>query len=276
MAARPTSQAPQACAATGACGRREDPSRAPYRHSSPTDRELEAGVRVLELWRGGNGAVTVVAIDGYGASGKSTIAERLCSRTGASLVRTDDFFLPPVRRFKVSEPGEPGRAKAPPAGGTWRRIASFYDLRRLRVEALEPLRAGHEAVFRSFDWDSGVVSGKETRVEPNNLVLLEGVCSGAPELGDLVDRAIYVDTPGPTRLRRLRDRIAPEDWDEEWLRAERRYFSGTRPLESFDLVIRGTVDARLGATRSSRAGRGPARGYIRRRRAQRVTRSGTD
>jgi len=243
MSAPRTSQALQACAAIRAPGRHEDTGRAPGEHGLPSDRELDVAVRALKLWRGGNGAVTVVAIDGYGASGKSTIAERLCSRTGASVLRTDDFFLPSARQFKVSEPGEQGRATAQSVARTGRRIASFYDLRRLRAEALEPLREGHEAVFCSFDWDSGVVSGEKTRVGPNNLVLLEGVCSGATELGDLVDRAIYVDTPELERLRRLRDRIAPEDWDEEWLRAEKRYFSGARPLESFDLVIRGTGEA---------------------------------
>src|SRR5208282_4979062 len=101
----------------------------------PTEDELAAAVSTLHLWRGANRGVTIVAIDGYGASGKSTIADLLCPRTGASLVRTDDFFLPAARH--------------PDAGGTaaesGRLITSFYDLRRLRAEALEPLRAGREA-----------------------------------------------------------------------------------------------------------------------------------
>ena len=113
---------------------------------------------------------------------------------------------------------------------------------RMRAEALEPLRAGREAVFRPYDWDAGAVSRARTRVAPSDLVLLEGVYSGAPELGDLVDRAICVDTPEPERLRRLRGRIAPEDWDYEWLAAEQEYFAGVRPLHSFDLVIGGTGD----------------------------------
>jgi para-aminobenzoate synthetase len=194
----------------------------------------------LGLWQSANQGVTTVAIDGYGASGKSTIAARLCSRTGACLVRTDDFFLPSSRRPGAGEPGEPGRARSAPGGESGRLIASFYDLRRLRAEALEPLRAGQEAVFYGFDWHCGAIASLKTRVEPKELVLVEGVCSAAPQLSDLVDRAIFVDTPEPERLSRLRGRIAPQDWDWEWLQAEKQYFSTTRPRRSFDLVISGT------------------------------------
>ena len=158
---------------------------------------------------------------------------------GASLVRMDDFFVPPVQQVLVAERGEPAIVKVGAVGEPVRGIGSFYDVKRLRVEGLEPLRAGREAVLHAFDWDLGTVAGKETHVEPSDLVMLEGVYSGAPELRDLVDRAIYVDTPETERLRRLRGRVAPEEWDEQWLWAEREYFAHARPLESFDLVIPG-------------------------------------
>ncbi len=224
---------------SGAPGRREHPGGTQEGRGGLTDEVIDLAVRALELWRGAGGGVTIVAIDGHGASGKSTIAEGLCARTGASIVRTDDFFMSRGQDVPVAERGEPRSVTAASVGETGRRIGSYYDVSRLRAEGLEPLRAGREAVFRAFDWDLGAVSSKQTRVEPNDLVLLEGVYSGAPELGDLVDRAIYVDTPEPERLRRLRGRIAPEDWDEEWLRAEKEYFDSARPLKSFDFVIRG-------------------------------------
>jgi len=157
----------------------------------PTEDELAAAVSTLHLWRGANRGVTIVAIDGYGASGKSTIADLLCPRTGASLVRTDDFFLPAARH--------------PDAGGTaaesGRLITSFYDLRRLRAEALEPLRAGREAVFHAFDWDRGAGSSVKTRVAPKGLVLVEGVCLAAPELSDLVDRRSLSTRPSQSAWR---------------------------------------------------------------------------
>jgi len=238
-----SSQAKQASTVTGAPGRRDRSGREREGPSGLAD-ELVVAVAALTRWRDASGGVTVVAIDGHGASGKSTAAESLCATTGASLVHTDDFFVPSGQG--VAGPDRPGpwRAPATPAEETGRRLASYYEVIRLRLEALEPLRAGHEAVFHAFDCDSGAVSGEVTRVKPSSLVLLEGVYSAAPELGDLVDKAIYVDTPEPERLRRLRRSVAPEDWDAEWLRAEKEYFTGTRPLESSDLVIRGAGGAR--------------------------------
>ncbi len=201
---------------------------------------LEGAVAALQLWRCASASVAIVAIDGYGASGKSTIADHLCAATGASLVRTDDFFLPTERQPRAGAGGKAGGAGEPALGEASRPLVSFYDLTRLRAEALELLSAGHEAVFNAFDWDTGAISGRLTRVEPADLVLVEGVCSSAPELSDLVDRAIFVDTPEPDRLRRLEGRIAPQDWDWDWLAAEKHYFSATRPMTSFDLVIRGS------------------------------------
>jgi hypothetical protein len=77
-------------------------------------------------------------------------------------------------------------------------------------------------------------------VAPTEIVLVEGVYSGSPDLADLVDKVIYVDTPEKERLYRLQGLIAPGDWDEDWLAAERDYFCTVRPLESVDLVISGS------------------------------------
>ena len=77
-------------------------------------------------------------------------------------------------------------------------------------------------------------------IAPAGLILLDGVYSGAPELADLIDRAVFVQTPETERLRRLRTLVAPEDWDNEWLQAEKSYFTGVRPPRSFDLVVPGT------------------------------------
>jgi uridine kinase len=193
------------------------------RREGPSSEVLEVVAGVLARWRRASGGVSLVAVDGHGASGKTTIAEHLRAMTGASLVHTDDFYVPVER------------------GSGRRGIWSHYDVSRLRAEALEPLRVGREAVFQSFDWGSGAVAGDLTHVAPSELVIVEGVYSAALELADLVDKAIYVDTPEPERLARLEARVAPEDWDAEWLAAEKEYFATTRPMDSFDLVIRGSA-----------------------------------
>ena len=173
----------------------------------------------------GRPEVFVLAIDGHGGSGKTTIATEVAGLTGAALVHTDDFF-----------------AESAPAPGIQWPMTSYYDWRRLREQALLPLRARRRASFRPVTWDIGGAPAGVVTVDPADLIVVEGVFSAAPELADQVDRAVFIDTPEPERLRRVRGRIAPEDWDEDWLRAEQAYFRLVRPPASFDLVLPGTFD----------------------------------
>lgn len=190
----------------------------------PGSRGEAAARRVISAaagWRAGHDAdVLVIAIDGHGAAGKSTLAAAVAEATGAALVHTDDFFDP-------AAPREQG-------------LSGYYDWRRLRAEALEPLRAGRAAEFRRFDWEHGRGLDGTVSVAPGPLIVLEGVFSASPELSDLVDRSVLVDTPEPERLRRLRAQTTPSEWDDEWLKAEQAYFGLTRPPPSFDLVVSGT------------------------------------
>jgi uridine kinase len=194
-------------------------------------------IGAVAKWRAGLPGVFVVAIDGPGGSGKTTIAAAVAAATGAALVHTDDFFIDPCRPQAASASATPFLERPP------RPLAGYYDWRRLRAEALAPLRARGGATFRRFDWERGHGLGGTVRVEPGDLILVEGVFSAAPELADLVDRAVFVDTPEPERLRRLRRRVAPEEWDEDWLTAERAYFGRARAPASFDLVVQGTGPA---------------------------------
>ncbi len=181
-----------------------------------------AGWRTAAPGRPGPPGVFVLAIDGHGGSGKTTIATEVAGLTGAALVHTDDFFAEPA-----------------PAPGIQRPMTSYYDWRRLREQALLPLRARRRASFRRVTWDSDGGPADVVTVDPAGLVVVEGVFSAAPELADQVDRAVFVDTPEPERLRRVRARISSEDWDDGWLRAEQAYFRLIRPPSSFDLVVSG-------------------------------------
>lgn len=203
-------------------------------------------ITAVARWRGGHSPL-VIAIDGHGGAGKSAIAGLVAAATGAALVHTDDFFTP--------------------SGG--RAISRYYDWARLRSEALEPLRAGRSASFRRYDWGPGTGGGgtggggtaaggpagestasesparestareSTVTVRPSSLIVVEGVSSAAPALSDLVHRAVFVDTPAPERLGRLRARVRPDEWDDEWLAAEQAYFDTTRPRSSFDLIVSG-------------------------------------
>ncbi len=151
----------------------------------------------------------MVAIDGHGAAGKTTIAGEVAIALDAMIVHTDDYF------YDEREAGDR------------RPMAQYYAWQALREEQLEP----------TIEWLRGGGIGPSPQPP---LVLVEGVSSASPALADLVDRTVFVSTPEPLRLQRLHGRISDEEWDEEWLYAERLYFA-SRPPDSFDLVVSGSA-----------------------------------
>jgi uridine kinase len=173
--------------------------------------------------------VAVVAIDGHSGAGKSTLALAVAGSLDAAVITGDDFYA-------VMD--DTTRLRLTPAEGA----AQYFDWRRLRREALEPLRAGGDAAFHPFHWIVGTgFSPDATTVSARRLVLLEGVYSGRPELCDLVDAAVLVEVDERTRRERLVARGHDHgDWGTRWEAAERYYFEFIRRPESFDLAVTGT------------------------------------
>jgi uridine kinase len=177
---------------------------------TPASAQIVAAIRG---WQTNAPPPLVVAIDGHGAAGKTTIAAAVSTALDAVIVHTDSYF-----------------------GGTLetddqRPMAHYYDWEALRREALQP----------AIDWlrsGPGIGSGP-------GLILVEGVSAAAPALADLVAHTVFVATPEPIRIERLHNRIADEEWDEGWLAAERVYFA-SRPPESFDLVVPGSTESAPG------------------------------
>lgn len=192
---------------------------------------VSAAARVIadrvDAWRLVGGRPLVLALDGHGASGKSTIARHLALAVGAALVATDDFFQ--------AGSGQEGLGSDEPLG-------RYYDWTRLRSEALQPLRQGQRASFRSSNPFVPDRDGEWISVEPSPVIVLEGVGAASDALDGLVDRRVLVRTSDPERLARLRARVSPEDWDEEWLAEERRYLA-SRPDAVFDLIVSGECES---------------------------------
>jgi uridine kinase len=181
----------------------------------------------------------VVALDGRSGTGKSTLAARLAARVGAAVVPGDDFY---------AGGNDAAWARLAPAA----RADRCIDWRRLRIEALEPLRAGQPAVWHPFDFATG--TGLATRTEvrtPAPVIVLDGVYSARPELRDMVDLAVLVAlTDDGLRRRRL---VAREGetymatWHARWDAAEDHYFKHVCPPASFDLVVTAEGDVPAGS-----------------------------
>ena len=117
-------------------------------------------------------AVRLVAVDGRGGAGKSTLARALAAACGgAPVVRVDDFLY-------------------------WRDIEGWWP--RLEREALRPLLSGSPARFRVRDWANdplGQGLGRWAEVPPADVVIVEGVTSSRQAISADLTMALWVQAP---------------------------------------------------------------------------------
>jgi uridine kinase len=73
-----------------------------------------------------------------------------------------------------------------------------------------------------------------------DIVILEGAYSARPELHDVLDVLILLDTPSRQRRRQLLEREGEHfraDWNARWSTAEDHYFAVIMPPDRFDHVL---------------------------------------
>jgi len=169
----------------------------------------------------------IVAIDGRGGAGKSTLAHVLGKKLDAAIIEGDDFYAGGIE-IRSDNPAS--------------RAAACIDWTRQR-SVLEMLAVGREACWRAFDWDAfdGRLCDDPTTIGPHPIVILEGVYAARPELADLLDLRAVVVVPDEVRLARLAARegiIGP--WDLQWHDAEEVYFERVMQVTKFDVIIDAT------------------------------------
>src|SRR5207245_10095513 len=107
--------------------------------------------------------------------GKSTRAEMVAEALDATVVSSDDFFAADTTdaEWGMRSPRD--------------RAATALHWRRLRSEALEPLRAGRSAQWHAFDFEAGVrpdgtygMRAGLTKRYPAPVIVLEGAYSARP------------------------------------------------------------------------------------------------
>jgi hypothetical protein len=170
-------------------------------------RYLLAGVLIAAKAEPG---LTVVAVDGGAAAGKSTLVERL--RNGVSAVGTD--------------PTRDARSVSSAVVHTddllegWGDPLGYVD--RFREQVLGPLSAGQAACYQRYDWKLGRFADS-VRVEAVDLLLVDGVASVAA-CGDRLSVGIVLVASRADRERRWRRRDGPLGPSEQaWLAAEAAY-----------------------------------------------------
>jgi uridine kinase len=155
----------------------------------------------------------IVAVDGPGGAGKSTLAAALAVELRAPVVPTDDF-------------------------ASWENPFDWWP--RLIEQVLEPLSRGESGRYQRYDWEQRRLA-EWLSVEPADFVILEGVSASREAFQPYLAFSIWVDTPRKERLRRglERDGESARPLWEEWMAREDEYVARERPHERAGLVVRG-------------------------------------
>lgn len=118
----------------------------------------------------------LIGIEGFGGSGKTTLANNLKNRLGdAYVVSIDDFIV----KEKLSEK-------------SWDK--GSFDRLRLEAQVLLPATSGMIARYQQLDWATNTL-GKFVEVPNVQYLIIEGISCYHPDIAKYYDFKIWVDVP---------------------------------------------------------------------------------
>jgi hypothetical protein len=163
------------------------------------------------------GSGRLLAIDGPAGAGKTTLAAAVLEAAGRAVDSVRVLHMDDVYE------GWGGLGSAP---------------QRLRNDVLEPMSFGRPGFYRRWDWTADDWAELHA-VQPSDLLILEGVGSGSPELRDHRSTLVFVTAPDTLRLARglARDgESARENWTA-WMADEHRHFAANGTECEADLRV---------------------------------------
>jgi hypothetical protein len=159
------------------------------------------------------GTTKVVAIDGPSGAGKTDFATALAKRLpSAQVLHMDDLY--------------------PGWGGLDRAVSDLHD------QVLAPIARGDLAAYRRWDWEHERYAEWQ-RLPAANLLLVEGVGSGAGPGRDLESALLWLEADPEVRLRRGIDRDGESyrpHW-RQWAASEDALFASDGTRGRADLIV---------------------------------------
>ncbi|HMI09969.1 MAG TPA: NB-ARC domain-containing protein [Candidatus Saccharimonadales bacterium] len=169
----------------------------------------------------------VIAVSGFGGSGKTTLAERLASHfKDSTLLQLDNFLI---------NRGE---------GSGW---SGGYDWKRFEHVLLDA-KAGKDLHYQWYDWPKDETKDWIDQPLPP-LLIVEGVRLLQPNLHPYFDLKIWIDCSIETATEqgKARDRANKADadfdieshirkWDDIWIPKEKEYLAHFSPTKDADIL----------------------------------------
>lgn len=166
----------------------------------------------------------IIAISGFGGSGKSTVAEEIGKKLSIPVIGIDSFT----------------KARDLTDYSLWENV----DFKRFEDQVLVPFTRGDSLItYGHFDWGTDGIHHQE-EVKNDGYLIVEGVGLLRPELMKYFSYTIWVDCPLEEAIARgkKRDRevhLNPQDekWDGIWKKNDLEYLETFTPNEKADLII---------------------------------------
>ncbi len=163
-------------------------------------------------------STSVIAIDGCGGAGKTTLAATLATfLSDCPVVHTDDF----------------ASATVP---------LDWYS--RLLEQVLVPLSNGQHARYQRYDWATSEPA-EWCDVPTHRFLIVEGVSASRHEFRPYLAFSLFVETDRKTRLARglLRDGKDAEQLWLGWMREEDEYIARDNPIAYADVIVSGNPES---------------------------------
>ncbi len=165
----------------------------------------------------------VIAFDGRSASGKTSMADKLKSVLGVSVIHTDDFFRPRDINGNLCLSQYDGN----------------FDLQRFKTEVVDKLKSKKEFSYGVFDCKSGKIDSF-CDVPISNCYIVEGAYSLNPNLGEYADIKVFFDVSADVQKQRIISRNGENAYDrfsKIWIPAEERYLSHYNIRLGCDVIL---------------------------------------
>ncbi len=165
----------------------------------------------------GHGAMRVIAVDGRSGSGKSTLAAALVERLRAA--GTDVALLSMEGLYRGWDGLDAGAAL-------------------LARAVLVPLAAGDPGSYEAWDWQTDG-PGSLVVVAPADVLVIDGVGSGAASAEAAPSTLVWVSAPTPLRKARAlaRDGATYAPYWDAWAQTERDHHVAAGTRERADVVV---------------------------------------